>query len=216
MIPAGSVLRPGCAAEVAREHHQGGIEHAALLEVADEAGDRFIDRAAALLVVLHVDVRIPTAVAAAAVAELDVADALFHQPPRHQQLPAEIVRLLFADTVEIQYVLGFVREVHHFGRGELHARRQFVRLHAAGDVRVDRIRLAEFLIESRQRLHLQFALGGGAAFRRIQIRNRRVARAKRCGGRRSAPRYPPVNCTGEDGRPMLTNVGRFLFALPSA
>ena len=31
-----------------------------------------------------------------------------------------------------------------------------------------------------------------------------------------APRYPPVNCTGDDGRPMFTNVGRFLFAVPSA
>src|SRR5690348_419858 len=31
-----------------------------------------------------------------------------------------------------------------------------------------------------------------------------------------APRYPPVNCTGDEGRPMLTNVGRFLLALPKA
>ena len=136
--------------------------------------------------VLHVHVRIPASVAASAVAQLDVSDALFHQPPRHEQLPPEIVRLFFADTVQIQDVLGFVGEVHYLGRGNLHPRRQFVRLHAAGDVRVDRIGLAEFLIEPRQRLHLQFALGGGAAFRRIQIRNRCVARAKRSGGRSGA------------------------------
>ena len=31
-----------------------------------------------------------------------------------------------------------------------------------------------------------------------------------------APRYPPVSCTGEEGRPMFTKVGKFRFSEPSA
>ena len=50
---------------------------------------------------LHVAVRVPPAVAAAGVADLDEADALLRQPPRQQQLPAEFVRLLLADAVEL-------------------------------------------------------------------------------------------------------------------
>ena len=197
------------------ENHERGIEHAPLLKVGNEAGDRFIDRETTLFVGFHIHVGIPAFVAAAAITELNIADAFFHQTPRHQKLTPEIVRLFLADSVEIEHILRLVREIHHLGRGQLHPRRQFVRLHPAGDVRVDRVNVAKFLVEplsvcicSSRSAALppfggyRFGIGVSPAWNGVAAA--------------LAPRYPPVNCTGDDGRPMLTNVGRFLFALPSA
>ena len=59
---------------------------------------------------LHVAVRVPAAVAAAGVADLDEAHAALRQPPRQQKLPAEVVGLLFADAVEVLHVIAVPSE----------------------------------------------------------------------------------------------------------
>ena len=91
MVAAGGVLRPGAAAEFAGPDDERFVEHAALLEVADQAGDRLVGGPAQRTVRADVAVGVPGAVAAAGVANLDEADALLGKPAGEQQLPAEIV-----------------------------------------------------------------------------------------------------------------------------
>src|SRR4051794_21782149 len=75
VVAAGRVLRPRAATELTRPDHQGLVQHAALLQVFDEAGDRLVGRPAQGAVALDVAVGVPGAVAAAGVADLDEADA---------------------------------------------------------------------------------------------------------------------------------------------
>ena len=136
VVAPGRVLGPGAAAELAGPHDERLVEHAALLQVADQAGDRLVGRPAERRMALHVAVRVPGSVAAAGVADLDEADAPFRQPACQEKLPAEVVGLLGADAVEIQHVPGFVREIDDLRRRQLHPRGQFVSLSAGRDVRV--------------------------------------------------------------------------------
>ena len=48
---------------------------------------------------LHIIMRVPSAVAAARVANLDEAHTLFGEPSGQQELPAKVVRLLHSDTI---------------------------------------------------------------------------------------------------------------------
>src|SRR5439155_25711743 len=123
------------------------VEHAALLEVADQAGNRLVGRAAQRGVRLDVAVRVPAAVAAAGVTHLDEPHAALGQSAGEQELPAEIVRLLFADAVHVQHVLRLAGDVDDLRRGELHAGGQFVRLRAGRDVRVDGVTLAKLAVQ---------------------------------------------------------------------
>src|SRR5206468_2974156 len=82
MIPAGGVLGPWGAPKFARPNDQGLLEHAALFQILDETCDRQVGGAAERCVRFHVAVRIPRAIAAAGVANLDEAHALLREPPR--------------------------------------------------------------------------------------------------------------------------------------
>jgi hypothetical protein len=113
MIATSGVLRPGTAAELAAEYHQRRIEKAALLEVADQAGDGLIHSAAERRVSLHVAVRVPGSVAAAGVADLYEADVVLHQSARQQKLLSKIVRLFVADTVKRLHVVRLLGKVDH-------------------------------------------------------------------------------------------------------
>src|SRR5439155_5721809 len=90
VISPSGVLGPGSPAKVTREGHDGGTEHPTLLQIADKTGNRLIHGAAKRLMRLHVDVRIPGAVAASAVTDLNIAHAPLRQTARHQSLAAEV------------------------------------------------------------------------------------------------------------------------------
>src|SRR5687768_11549338 len=112
MIASGRVLRPRTASELAREHYERVVEHTALLQIPDQSRDRLIHGTAERSVRLHVPVRIPRAIAATGVAKLHESHAVFDKTPSHDQLTSEIVRLLLADTVEVQDMLRFFREIN--------------------------------------------------------------------------------------------------------
>src|SRR5947209_11243628 len=100
VVAPGRVLRPGAPAELAGPDYQRFVEQSALLEVADQASDRPVGGPAERPVRLDVAVRVPAAVAAPGVADLDEPDALLREPPGEQELAAEIVGLGRADPVE--------------------------------------------------------------------------------------------------------------------
>src|SRR5262245_6192304 len=96
---------------------------------------------------LHVTVGVPTAIASARVADLHETDAVLYQAPGHQQLPTEIVGRLFADSVKIEDVLGFFREIYYAGRAELHAGRKLIGVDPSGDVGIERMPLTELAVQ---------------------------------------------------------------------
>ena len=80
-------MRPNSVAKT----HERLVQQAALLEVLEQAGDRLIDGQSEPGVVgLQVRVGIPGAGAAAAVLDLDEPHAALDQPPRRQELHAEL------------------------------------------------------------------------------------------------------------------------------
>src|ERR1700722_13284320 len=81
MIAARCILRPRTATEFAGPNHQRGIEHASILQIADQAGNGFIRSAAEWGMGLHVTVRVPRPVASPGVADLNKADFFFRQAP---------------------------------------------------------------------------------------------------------------------------------------
>ena len=83
MVATGGVLRPGAAAKLACKHHQRALQHAPLLQILNQAGDRLIHGPAQWFMGLHVSVGVPASVAAAGMADLDEADAVLHQTSRH-------------------------------------------------------------------------------------------------------------------------------------
>ena len=89
MIAPRRVLGPWSTAEFARKNDKCAVEHASLLQFLQQAGDRLVDRAAQRLMCLHVTVRIPRAIPAARMTNLNEANAVLNQPPRQQQLSAE-------------------------------------------------------------------------------------------------------------------------------
>src|SRR5207244_1045171 len=75
-------LRAGGAAELRGEDDDRLLQQAAALQVAEQAGDRFVHLTAVLRVVgLQATVGVPDAGAAGAVLDLDEADAALDEPP---------------------------------------------------------------------------------------------------------------------------------------
>ncbi len=69
---------------------------------------------------------VPGAGAAGAVLDLDEAHAALDQPPRRQQLHAEVARRRAVEAVELLRLLGLVGEVEHLRHRRLHAEGQLV------------------------------------------------------------------------------------------
>src|SRR5688572_28870569 len=109
MIAAGGVLGPRRASELTRPDDKRFIEHSPLLQILDQSGNRLVRGAAQRAVRFHIPMRIPRAVAAACVTNLDEANSLLGQAPRQQQLLAEFFRLLLANAVERFHMIGLAR-----------------------------------------------------------------------------------------------------------
>ena len=179
VIAPGGILRPRRSAELAGPDHQCLVEHPALLQVAQQARDRPVRRPAERGVGVDVPVRVPPAVPAAAVTNLDEPNAALGEAPGQQELPPEVVGLLLADAVKRQDFVRLGRKIDQLRGGELHSRGQLVRLGPGRNVGIDRVLLSELTVQLEQRLHLSVALGSAPALRRVEVRDRRRARLER-------------------------------------
>ena len=128
MVAAGAVLLGvGCTAELAAPPDDRIVEQAALLEIGEQAGDRFIDGLRVVAVLWQVGVLIPGGVGAAvAIGDLHVAHAGFAQASGHQALSAIAVRRFLADAVHFLRRGRFLRDVENIGRVVLHLPAEFV------------------------------------------------------------------------------------------
>src|SRR5450631_2066298 len=77
VIAPSGVLRPRRPTKLAGEDDQSTIEHAALLQITNQTGNRFIHRAAERFMRLHVVVGIPSAISAACMANLNKSNSVF-------------------------------------------------------------------------------------------------------------------------------------------
>ena len=88
MSPWQNGVRPGAPSGSAAPDHQRFVEQPALLQIAQQAGDRLIGRFAQLRVI-RFDPFVSVPLAAAAGIQLHEADAPLDQPPRQQAHAAE-------------------------------------------------------------------------------------------------------------------------------
>src|SRR5687768_7482246 len=87
MVVAAGAFRARGAAKFGAEHDEGIIEHAALFEVGEQAGDRFIDLLGEFgVIALDFGMGVPIAATTAAVKKLDETDAAFDETARGEAL----------------------------------------------------------------------------------------------------------------------------------
>ena len=151
-----AVLGTRCAAEFARPDDQGFIQKPALFEVFEERPNRLIHLAAEFgMPFLESFVGVPPArAAAAAVINLDKADAVFDQSPRRQHLPAEGLGFLLMEAVLLLRLLGFVGKIDDLRHRHLHAIGQFVGLDPGPNRLIVRILSGGVLVEFLQETEL--------------------------------------------------------------
>ena len=122
------------AAELAAPDDERAVEHAALLQVFQQAGDRAIGFAAvARMVAFHVGMGVPFA--AGAEVELHEPHAALDQPAGQQAVAAGVRGFFLVEAVEAARFFRFVGQVDDLRRGRLHAIGQLV----GGDARFELI-----------------------------------------------------------------------------
>ena len=145
-IDAAALVVVGRAAEFAAPDDERVVEHAALLEVADERGDRLVHAADALGVgALEVVVAVP-----AAAEDLHEAHAFLHEPAREQALAAKGRGVLVVQPIHLAGGVGLALEVEHVGHFHLHAKGEFVGVHARGEFLVLGMLRGVLRIEERE------------------------------------------------------------------
>ena len=116
VVAAIAALRAGVRPNSDGEKHDRVLRAARALQILEQAGDRFVDGLAVLLMVgLQAAVGVPHARAPGPVLDLDKTHAAFHEPPRSQQLHAEIARGRIVEAVELLRRFGFVAKFNISG-----------------------------------------------------------------------------------------------------
>src|SRR5262249_23204801 len=142
---AGAVLT-GRAAKLRRPDDERVVEHAAALEVVEQAGDGAIDLAGKRLVGGHVGMGIPV-VQGAGVNQLDEADAALGEAAGDEALPREALRIAAVEAVEPERLVGLARQIEDFRRLELHLKGGFERADTCGELGVIAVAAEMPLIE---------------------------------------------------------------------
>src|SRR5690242_6514045 len=99
MIAARGVLRPRGTAELASPDDERFVQHAALLEIANQTGNRLVGSPTQRALGADIVMGVPGAVAAAGVADLNETDSTFGQSPCEQHLFAELIGFGSVDAV---------------------------------------------------------------------------------------------------------------------
>ena len=132
VVAAGALAHRGTA-EFAAPEDERVVEHAALLEVADEGAGRLVDVFRAHLhAVIQAAVKVP-----GAVVELDHAYAAFGEAAGHEAVGGEGAVADFLDAVGFDGLRGLALEVEQLGDARLHLEGHLVLGHAGRDLRVD-------------------------------------------------------------------------------
>lgn len=121
--------------ELTTPDDERAVEHAALLEVFEEACDRFVGAASVVVVVLfEVAVSVPVVVVVCtARIKLDEADAAFDKASREQAAFPEFGGLGIVEAVEVLRVSGLSGDVDGFRSMLLHLEGEFVAGDASGE-----------------------------------------------------------------------------------
>ena len=134
VIAAIGALGAWGATEFGGEDHEGVFEEAALGEVLEEAGDGLVDGEGEFGVIgFEGGVGVPGAGAAAAVLDLDEANAAFGEASGGEELGAEFAGVRQVHAVEGLGLRRFLREIENLWDGELHAGGEFVGGDAGGE-----------------------------------------------------------------------------------
>src|SRR5690242_4152703 len=86
---------------------------------------------------------------------LDKSNSTLREPARKQTLPAEIVRRILIDPVEVTGRLAFVCDIHQVRGDRLHSESQLERLYAALQLRIGSEVAELFLVHLLQHVELQ-------------------------------------------------------------
>lgn len=138
MFPAGmiSFFMIRRTAEFCRPDNESFIQHAALFQIGDQAGDGLVDVPGQGAVRGHVTVRVPVT-RRADIDQFDKADAPFSKAASHKALPAEAGFLARLNAVELERRRLLARQIHCLRGFALHAKRSLVRLDACLEGMVD-------------------------------------------------------------------------------
>lgn len=120
-------LRDGRSSEFAAPDQQRVIQHAALLQVQDQGGDRLVDLHGVLAMVVS---DVPVGIPFVAVRHLQEPNARFGKPPSHQALRAEVPGSIVVESVHRFRGVCFVRQILDFRRRRLHSEGKFERFDA--------------------------------------------------------------------------------------
>ena len=125
-------LRVRGAAEFAAPDDQRVVEQAALLEVGEQTGRGLVG-----IIALTLDgLREAAVVIPAHVEELDEADVAFAEATGQEAVRGVGARALHVGTVEIEHMLGFLRQIEQLGHAGLHAEGHLVLGDSGLDLRV--------------------------------------------------------------------------------
>ena len=139
------------ASKLASPQHQGVIEHAALLEVAQKTSNGTVHFTRILAVVaFQVAVLVPFV----GVGALDEANTCFSKSAGHQALASKVVGLVVSHAVKVKRRLRLLTEVGDLWRFRLHSESQFERFDPAFQLRVVPDRPQPFLFDRLEVIQL--------------------------------------------------------------
>ena len=128
MVAARAVfLGVGRAAKLAAPPHDRVFEQPARLQIAEEAGDGFVDAHGMVLVLRQIGVLVPRGIVrVVGVVDLDETHAALREASRHETLATVVFGRLLADAVERERRRRFLRKIERIGRVVLQAPRELV------------------------------------------------------------------------------------------
>ena len=138
--------------------HQRAVEHAALLQIGQQGGDRLVPVVGEFAMLCFQLVVVVPGLARAA-PDLHEAHASLEQPPGDQQLPAAGTLAPYSSRIASR----LAADVERFGRFALHAIGQFERLDAGFELRVGRSGLLMPAVELLHEVELPPLVGRRAA-----------------------------------------------------
>ncbi len=143
---------------------EGALEHAALFQVGEQAGDGLVDRLRETLVVGHVAVRIPVR-RGTHIDELEKTHAPLRESPRDETLPSEAARRAALESVELQGRVTFAGEIKGLRGFALHPEGGLKRTDAGIEGLIGGAAFEMLAVQLAEEARVPFPEARGSAFR---------------------------------------------------